>query len=268
MLNPFSSSQHVSRQSRYDVSVFIGLLMILGLGAASLLLSGSALRFFDLAGMLIVFGGTFAASLIQFSLTEIHQSLRDAKQVFYKKNNPLPERARVLVALSRATKSSGLVVLDREAQNCRDPFLRLGLELAADRRPEQEIRRILELEQEATAERSLRSVDIIEAMAQYSPAMGLIGTLVGLVQLLGNLNNPSMVGPAMSVAFLTTLYGAVLSNLVLVPIAGKLSQSGQNEHLTKTLTIEGVISLSREENPVILEQRLKSFMPMWAQKVA
>ena len=112
-----------------------------------------------------------------------------------------------------------------------------------------------------TSEENQKGIAVFETMGSYAPAMGLIGTLLGLVNMLGSLDDPSKVGPAMSVALLTTFYGAVLANMVFIPLAGKIKNIDASEILLRKITIEGILSLARQESPLIIEQRLQSFMP-------
>jgi chemotaxis protein MotA len=138
----------------------------------------------------------------------------------------------------------------------------MGLEISADGQPAEDIKRILETELITSNERAGRVVQVFQTLGQFAPAMGLIGTLVGLIQMLAVLDKPGSIGPAMSIALLTTLYGAVLANLVFIPIAGKLRNRCAEEALVKALTIEGVLSLGRQESAIVVEQRLRSYLPL------
>lgn len=248
-----------------DRSMLYGFLISGALVGIGVVLSGNITRFFDIGSLLLVLGGTLGATLVQFSSGEIRAAWSLLKGVSRERPFHPSERVRDLLLLSQRVKQGGLLTLEDEASRIRDQFLRTGLEIAADGQPELDIKRILETEVLTTTERDVRAVEVLQAMGTYAPALGLIGTLLGLVQLLGSLQDPATVGPAMSVALLTTFYGALLANLVFIPLAGKLRAYTEEQALVKALTIEGVLSISRQESPIILEQRLQQFMPGFRQ---
>ena len=230
-----------------------------------MLLSGKIAQFFDMPSLLLVLGGTLGATMVQFSVSEIRAAWDLLKGVSREQPFHPSERVRDLLHLSQRVKQGGLLTLEDEVTRIRDQFLRTGLEIAADGQPEIDIKRILETEVLTTTERDVRAVEVLQAMGSYAPALGLIGTLLGLVQLLGSLQDPATVGRAMSVALLTTFYGALLANLIFLPLAGKLRAYTEEQALVKALTIEGVLSISRLESPIILEQRLQQFIPGFRQ---
>jgi chemotaxis protein MotA len=244
-----------------DRSMLHGFLLSAGLVLVGALVSGQFLQFFDAASIVLVLGGTFGATLVQFSFREIKAAWNLTKRVSRSAPIHPSHRVRDLMTLSQRVKQGGILILEDEAQRVRDRFFRTGLEIAADGQNELDIKRILETEVLTTTERDSRAVEVVQAMGSYAPALGLIGTLLGLVKLLGGLNDPATVGPAMSIALLTTLYGSLLANLVFIPVAGKLKAYADEQALIKTLTIEGILSISRIESPLILEQRLRQFMP-------
>ena len=268
MRKPFQFSRPTLGQSSYDQGVILGCLIIVLLFGLSLLSAGGAGSFLNILGLAIVLGGTFAAVLIQYGKEDVFLACAAAKGILHRQAISAPVRVRQLLSLSHAVKRSGLVVLDHEAQKTRDPFFRVGLELASDHHPASEIRRILEQKQDLMSVHEQQSVRIIETAADYAPALGLIGTLLGLVQLMGSLSTPEAIGPAMSVALLTTLYGAVLSNLVLSPLAGRLQRYMEQEQICRALTIEGIGSLAQEESTVVLEQRLQGFRQILQREAA
>jgi len=251
-----------SLQSReLDWSIVGGLAVSLALVTLGVLSSGKVAQFFDLSSILIVVGGTFGATLAHCSWGDICQAWSSLLGVIRASPDRSSARTRDLVKLSRAVRRDGTLVLEQASQRTWDPFFRLGLELAVDGQPSEEIRHILHTEMLTAQERAERSVRVFETMGTYAPALGLIGTLIGLIQMLGALNDPSTVGPAMAVALITTFYGAILANMVFLPIAGKLRQRHKEESALKSVTIEGTVSLARQESVVMLEQRLQSFQP-------
>lgn len=236
--------------------------MILGLTffALAAFLTGGVVNFFSISALFVVLGGTIAAALVQFSEEVFRAARREFLQVLFPVSAPsLRERYGYLERLSRLVKERGLIVLDHESQKTSDPFLRLALELSSDRTAPEKIQRILSHEMATTYQRRMQVVALFESMATIAPAMGLVGTIIGLVNMFDSLGDISGVGQSLSVALLTTLYGAVLSHLVFGPLAGKLRDREEEFARLKRLTLEGVLSLSQEENPILFEQRLRSF---------
>ncbi|MCB0339683.1 MAG: motility protein A, partial [Bdellovibrionales bacterium] len=244
-----------------DAGVVGGIALSLILLFVAALAGGNFARFINPVGLLIVVGGTFGATLVTYSLYDINQAWRAFKEaVFLKEFHPL-ERIVYLVELSQLVRREGLLVLEEHAQEAQDPFLAKGLEITVDGHTPDSVKRILENEIRTSHERERKGVNVFQTMGTYAPAMGLIGTLIGLVNLLGSLDDPAQVGPAMSVALMTTLYGAILANLIFLPIAGKLRLRSDEEAKVKAITVEGILALGREENPLLMEQRLQSFLP-------
>ncbi len=242
--------------------------VLLGTGAAFLLIAlaiaigGEILRFFDPLSLMIVLGGAFGATLTNFSFHDLGYAWQAFRSVFFTKIFYPIERMNYLIELAQAVKKNGLLVLDQEAGRVEDPFLRLALQITVDGQSNEDVKRILENEMRTSHEKAYRAVQVFETMATYAPAMGLIGTLIGLIQMMGTLNDPDKVGPAMALALVATLYGAMLSNLVFLPVAGKLKNRAEEALLVKNITLEGVLSLAKQENALILEQKLLSFLPL------
>lgn len=263
-----SNSNYTSRWSgaepEYDRGVVIGLAV-----AGLLLLLGVFLggRDYPLASpisLLLVLGGTIGATLINFSLKDLQSAVQKAITTIYLQISDPRSRILYLVQLAHRVRKEGLLVLEQDAQKQDDGFLKVALELAVDCPESDDLRRTLEIEVQSTLNRSLRPIQVFETMGTYAPALGLIGTLIGLIQMLGSLSDPTTVGPAMGVALITTLYGAILANMIFLPIAGKLKIRAEEEALVKTLTIEGIIAITRQENPLVVEQKLQTFVPMQA----
>jgi chemotaxis protein MotA len=237
------------------VGLSVAVLVLLG----GLISSDQPLRFFNLEGLLIVFGGTIASTLIQFSISDLRSALAALRGAATVAPTSARERMEVLMALSHQVKQYGVLTLEDEAQGETDEFLRLGLMLVADGRNIDDTKRILKNEMESSREREWRSVQVWETMGNFAPAMGLIGTLLGLIQMLGSLQDTTMMASSMAMALVATLYGSVGANLFFFPIAGKLRVLSQERELCKSVTLEGLLSISRLENPIMLEQRLQSF---------
>lgn len=240
-------------------SIVLAGIAILSILASGVLTSDTPLRFLNLEGFLIVLGGTLASTLIQFSLADLRGAFQAIGDAFGTEPATPNERMSQLLELSRRVKEQGILILEDEAEGEHDDFMRLGLMLIVDGRPLDDARRILKNEMEVSSSRTWRSVQVWETMGNFAPAMGLIGTLFGLIGMLGSLQDAATVGPAMSMALVATLYGSVAANLCFFPIAGKLRVCAQEREQCKSITLEGLLSIARLENPVMLEQRLQSF---------
>ena len=269
-MEELSSSRHrFTRASRIgehppvvNTSLIIGISISIGLVVLGALFGGNPLTFVSVEGVLLVLGGTFASTLIQFSTKDIRNAVQAARSVLFLPSEAPTDRISYLVDLSRRVKDLGVLILESEASRVADPFLRLGLELTVDGQPPEEISRILQREMRTSNDQSWRSVQVWETMGNFAPAMGLIGTLIGLIHMLGSLQDASAVGPAMSLALVATLYGSVAANLFFFPISGKLRIVAQEREFSKDITLEGLLSVARLENPLMLEQRLQSFVTM------
>lgn len=245
-----------------DVGVVAGIVISVLLIVAGVVASGKGVNYVSPGSLLIVLGGTVGATLVQFGVYDLKQSLTAFRNVLFNRVYLPEHRIHYLVDLAHAVRKDGILVLEQAAADAEDRFLRLALEIAVDGQGAENVKRILENEMRSTADRHRRAINVFQTMGSYAPAMGLIGTLMGLIQLLGSLDNPATVGPAMSVALVTTLYGAILANLVFLPIAGKLRNRSDEETMIKQITTEGMIGISKAESPIIVEQRLQSFMPV------
>jgi chemotaxis protein MotA len=261
----FDSSQKGLRRlekrapQRFNSSLLVGIALVCAVVGCGLALSEAPLRFLNIEGLVIVIGGTMASTMIQFSLSDVRAAYQSLFSAFVMEPVSPRDRMTHLLELSRCVKERGLLALEELSETERDEFLRLGLMLAVDGRPVDDMRRILKTEMEISRDRAWRSVQVWETMGNFAPAMGLIGTLLGLIHMLGALNDAATVGPAMSMALVATLYGSVAANVCFFPIAGKLRVIAQERDQCKSITLEGLLSISRLENPMMLEQRLQSF---------
>lgn len=243
----------------YDRGVLLGIGICVALLMVGILFGESGSSFISPVSLAIVLGGTIGATLVNFSVSDIRDARKAFSEVIYERSYDPLGRIKYIMRLAHEVRRDGLLVLERASESANDHFLKIALELGVDTREDDDIRRILETEIKMSNDRAYRGIQVFETMGIYSPAMGLIGTLIGLIQMLGALSNPAAVGPAMAVALVTTLYGAIMANMVFLPIAGKLRNRMEEEAVVKAITVEGVISLSKQENPLIIEQRLQTF---------
>jgi chemotaxis protein MotA len=242
-----------------DIGTIIGLVSGFGLIISAILLGGSLGAFVDIPSVLIVIGGAICATLIRFTLGDVINSMSVAMNAFFVKSQAPAEIIEELVTLSNIARKEGLLKLEK--QPIEDPFLKKAIMYCVDGHEAEFIQEVLEKEIDLTLERHGLGKGVFDGIGDAAPAFGMIGTLVGLVNMLGNMSDPASIGPAMAVALLTTLYGAVLANLVALPIADKLKRRSQEEELNKRLVLEGVLGLQKGLNPRVLEELLKTFLP-------
>jgi len=233
------------------VGTFALLLIAMGSGAGA---------FLDGPSALIVVGGTIGAGLIHYRFKQLMGAFAVAKHAFRYKPRPPTELIRTLVDYATQARREGILALESAAEEAEDPFLKRALQLAVDGHELAAIEAILSTEIEQLKDRHRMGAEIFTSLAAYAPALGMIGTLVGLVMMLQQMNDPSTIGPSMAIALITTFYGAILANLVFNPIAGKLRSRSAEEVLYKELAMEGVLSISLGDNPRIVEQKLTSFL--------
>lgn len=242
-----------------DIATLIGIMFGLGLNIWAIVMGGSATIFLDLPSVFITFGGTICATLITYNLSQVLSVASVIKNAFFSKPADSSDLVATMVSLAEKARRDGILALDNEANKIEDPFLKKGLQLVVDGTDPELVRDIMETELAFIEARHKLGKDICDALGSYFPAWGMIGTLIGLVQMLANLSDPSKVGPGMAVALLTTFYGAFMAYLFMVPISGKLSVKSSEEILHKDVMIEGVLAIQAGNNPRIIEEKLKSF---------
>lgn len=218
------------------------------------------LSFVDPASLLIVIGGLLSGLLVSFSLKDIKQMIKVMRQSFSSDERKLQDLIDTFVHLSGKARREGLLSLEMEIDQVDDRFLRKGMLLAIDGTDPDVIQDILLAEISAMEERHRKGRAILEKAGDYAPAWGMIGTLIGLVLMLKNLNDPSTLGPNMAIALLTTLYGSLLANLVFIPIAAKLELKTEKEAFLKQVIVEGVIGVQSGQNPNLLQEKLSAFL--------
>jgi len=244
------------------VITLLGILVGFGLIVTAMLYGGSPMDFVNMQSILIVIGGTMAITVVSFSLKDLtHIPTALWRLMTYTPQDP-QEIGVTMIQIAEKARSGGIITLEQASKSFDDePFLQKGLELTVDGAKAEEIEGILRQEIYSTASIQTKSVDLLRRAAEVAPAMGLIGTLVGLVQMLGHLSDPSTIGPAMAVALLTTFYGAILAHMVLIPLSTKAERNSHNESTLNQLYLTGVLSIGREENPRRLEMQLNAMLP-------
>jgi chemotaxis protein MotA len=243
-----------------DFATIIGIIGAFGLVILAMAAGGGVAWFLDGPSAMIVLGGTFGAALIHYRMSDMLGVFRVMKNAFFRRNTRPSEMIHLIVEMSRTARRDGLLSLESLASRQRDPFLEKAVHLMVDGLDPEKVSGILETELDWLAERHRKGADVMTSMGHFAPAMGMMGTLIGLVQMLMKMNDPSAIGPSMAIALVTTFYGLILANLVFLPIAGKLRTRSGEEMLVKQLIIQGVHAIQSGDNPRIVEQKLHAFI--------
>lgn len=245
-----------------DFATVVGLVGAFGLIVSATVLGGAPGSFIDLPSILIVVGGTIAVTTISFTLSEMMQTQRLLfKALVYSSRDPAVAATRVL-DLAATARKKGILELQGELPWLeRERYLHKALLMVVDGFPPEVVAHIMRSELQGMVTRHEKGVSILRKAAEVAPVMGLIGTLVGLVQMLGSLDDPSSIGPAMAVALLTTFYGVVLGHMVLSPLAAKLERNSTEETMINNIYLLAATSIGRQENPRRLEMLLNTVLP-------
>lgn len=241
-----------------DLGTIIGMVLGFGLIIGAMMLGGGVMPFVDAQSALIVVGGTFAATMINQKIPYVIGGIKAASQAFTDKSSPKAELVPLIIDLAAKARKEGLVAL--EGEQIDDPFMARGVRLGVDGLSPEVIKETLSGELSSMKTRHERAQQIFKFMSATAPSMGLIGTIVGLVQMLQNLDDPDSIGPSMAVALLTTLYGAILAFVVYGPIGEKLANRTAEEVAVKKLAIAGVESILKGDNSMVIQSKLESFL--------
>ena len=243
-----------------DIATIIGLVMGFGLVILGIWLNADLKSYMDVPSVVIVGGGVIATTFASFPLMQVFSVVGVVKNAFFAKPASSLDTVDILVRFAEMARREGILSLENAIEEVEDPFLRNGIRLAVDGVEPDLIRDILQTELAFVEDRHKLGQSIFESMGTFAPAFGMIGTLIGLVGMLQNLEDVNQIGPNMAVALLTTLYGAMAANIVFLPIAGKLKFRSAEEILHKEVTIEGIMSIQSGDNPRIVEQKLLAFL--------
>ena len=244
-----------------DIATIIGIIGAFSLVILAMISGGGGLTWFiDGPSLMIVLGGTTGAILINYRLSDMLGVIKVAKNAFFRKEFKVDEMIMIMVGMSKMARREGLLALQDMTKQIRDPFFVKAVNMIIDGTEPEDMSNILETELSFIAERHRLGADIFTSMGNFAPAMGMLGTLIGLVQMLMKMNEPRTIGPSMAIALITTFYGVILSNLIFHPIAGKLRTKSSEELLVKQLIIRGVLSIQAGDNPRMVEQKMHSFV--------
>jgi len=244
-----------------DKATFTGLLVAVGGIVLGLLLEGGNLgQILQPTAAIIVFGGTLGAVLIQFPLPVFLAAFKRLASVFFERKSEAADWVGDLVKYANKARRDGIVSLDRDLQRIEEPFLKKSLMLAVDGTEPQELRKMMELEMSNQAERDDRLPAVFESAGGFSPTVGIIGAVLGLIQVMQHLDKIDEVGRGIAVAFVATIYGVGAANLFFLPAAGKLKIRLREEQIVQEMMLEGVVSIMEGMNPRMLEIKLLGFL--------
>jgi chemotaxis protein MotA len=244
-----------------DTSSLGGILLALAGILAGLLLEGGRIdQIMQPTAAMIVFGGTIGAVMLQYPMATVLAAVRRLAQVFFQGKSAGQATLRQLVEFANKARRHGIVSLDQDLAKIKEPFLKQSIMLAVDGTEPAELRKIMELQLDNLTEREEKIPAVFESAGGFSPTIGIIGAVLGLIQVMQHLDHIDQVGRGIAVAFVATIYGVAAANLVFLPVAGKLRHRIREEHRIKEMVIEGVISILEGMNPRMIEVKLESFL--------
>jgi len=247
-----------------DKATVGGLAMGAGLLVLTIMIAPGAsfAAFIDYPSMAVVIGGATAATCIAFPLRSFLMFPKVIKKTFSPGQQEMVRVITQLVEFSEIARREGILALENKSAEIEDPFLLLGVQMAVDGTDAELLEKILRSEMDSLSSRHRSGKLLFDTMGRYAPAFGMIGTLMGLIIMLGNMDDPNAIGPGMAVALITTLYGAIMSNLVFLPMADKLSFYSKKEMEIREVILRGILSIQNGDNPRVVEQKLKTSLPV------
>lgn len=246
-----------------DIASIIGLVACFALMIFGIVFGNSItvlLDFLHVPSALITFGGAFCCIMASNTMKGFLEGLKSIKLIFSLSTMNVPDIIKRIIDLSNIARKEGLLSLEEAAGDIDDEFLKKGILLIVDGTDPELVRGILETELVSVEDRHKEKIGFWENLGAMGPAWGMIGTLIGLINMLKKMDDPSAIGPSMSVALITTLYGSILANWICAPVAAKLKLKNAEEMMVKEIEIEGLLSIQAGENPRVIEEKLKSFL--------
>jgi chemotaxis protein MotA len=256
-----------NKNSRPDLASFIGLgLAVFGIVGGLVMEKGSIMDIAQLTAAIIVCCGTAGAVLVTSPMSSVRSALSYLKTVFFERQADIPAQVEEIMAFATKARKQGLVSLENETRNIRDPFLRKAMDLAVDGADIDELKEMMEVEIDQRERHAEEAAKVFESGGGYSPTIGIIGAVLGLIQVMKNLANISEVGHGIAVAFVATVYGVALANLFLLPAAGKIRARAAAESKIRELSLEGVIGIIEGWNPKLIRAKLEGYLAGGVQK--
>jgi chemotaxis protein MotA len=245
-----------------DLASVIGIIGGLTVMFFSIIVAGASFAaFVDYPSVICVVGGAVASVMVCAPLGSIFSLGRVVRKAFFRRREEIPELIEQIVSMAETARRDGLLALENRLGEIENPFIVLGIQMAVDGTRPEVIDDVLRSEMEAVNARHRDGKLLLDQFGKYAPAFGMIGTLIGLVIMLGNMDDPASIGPGMAVALLTTLYGAVIANVVCLPLAEKLGHLNRQELQTMEIVLRGILAIQSGDNPRIIEQKLSTFLP-------
>ncbi len=254
-----------------DIASLLGVILGIGMVLFGIIQNGGVpalLNFLDAPSAIITIGGSLSAVLCSNKLSGFIAGIKSFALPFKEKSVDPGETINKIIELSNVSRKEGLLALEEAAGSIDDEFLKKGIMLVVDGTDAELVRGILETDMLSMEERHKKTISFWEFWGEQGPAWGMIGTLIGLILMLQNMEDASTIGPAMATALVTTLYGSLLANWLCNPIAGKLKLNNDNEMMMKEISVEGILSIQAGENPRVIEEKLKSFLAPSARNTA
>ncbi|MDR3176271.1 MAG: motility protein A [Desulfovibrio sp.] len=243
-----------------DQTTIIGALVSFGMIAAAIAVGGGDfMLFIDLPSFLLVLGGTVGAVLTQYPFGTVRTISALAGKMIRDGGLSANRIIDNFMEYAQKARRDGILALEENVREIEDPYLRKGLNLAVDGLEPEVIQNIMETEIANTEARHETGIEMADALASYAPAIGMLGTVIGLVKMLKNMDEPSAIGPGLALALITTFYGSLLANFVFLPMVGKLRHKSKEEIKLMEMQMEGVLAISRGENPRIIMEKLSCF---------
>ena len=244
-----------------NISMLVGIFGGFTVISIAIIMGGSLLAFVNIQSVFITIGGTLAAVIVNFSIGEVLGALRMVRYMLRGRVLDDPtDVITLLVNLAVRARKEGLLALEDEAESIDNEYMKKGLILVVDGDDPEVVRTMMGNDILFTQERHRSGQNIFRRAGYYAPAFGMIGTLIGLIIMLGSIHNPNAIGPGMALALITTLYGSILANLVFLPIAGKLEERSREEIKMKRLIMEGILAIQAGDNPRTVEDKLNVFL--------
>ncbi|MCA9782107.1 MAG: motility protein A [Calditrichaeota bacterium] len=244
-----------------DLSTLIGLLLGYGFVIFAIASKPGALFFFDVGSLLIVLGGTIGALFMNFPMGNMMSASKVFLKALMHKEPSMKDSITTLVEIAEKARREGILAIESMLPEIPDEFLKNGIRLAVDGTDPETIQAIMAIELRSQGARHSDGGYFFMQVATYGPAFGMIGTLVGLIQMLQALDDPSKIGVGMATALITTFYGAMMANLIGLPVSGKLALRAKEEKSRKAMIVEGILAIQSGDNPRIVADRLNTFLP-------
>jgi len=243
--------------------------MVFGIGCilmAQAIEGGSVQSLLQITAFMIVAGGTAGAVIASFPLDVLLTAFEMLKKAFAPDNVNYNKVIEEIIGYAMKARKEGVIVLEKEAKNASDPLMKMGLEAVSDGADPVLVRDLLETQLSQIEDKITKGAKVWESGGGYSPTFGIIGAVMGLIQVMQNLSDPSKLGAGIAVAFVATIYGLVIANLILLPLATKIKFKSAKELLAKQIIIEGILSIQAGESPALIERKLQAFLETKADK--